>query len=81
MLGAFGLCPLAARIGRRSLLISAPIMFGVFSLSTVYATNLQQVIMFRLLAAVGPGGAIPAFISLATEYTPRSRRRPVIALL
>ncbi len=81
MLGAFGLGPLADRIGRRSLLIGATAMFGVFTLSTAYAANLQQVIVFRFLAGVGLGGAMPAFISLAAEYTPRSRRRQVVALL
>lgn len=81
MLGAFALGPVADRIGRRSLLIGATAMFGVFTLSTACAANLQQVIMFRFLAGVGLGGAMPAFISLAAEYTPRSRRRQVIALL
>lgn len=81
MLGAFALGPVADRIGRRSLLIGATAMFGVFTLSTAYAANLQEVIVFRFLAGVGLGGAMPAFISLAAEYTPRSRRRQVVALL
>lgn len=81
MLGAFGLGPVADRIGRRSLLIGATATFGVFTLATAYAANLPQVIVFRFLAGVGLGGAMPAFISLAAEYTPRSRRRQVVALL
>lgn len=81
MLGAFGLGPVADRIGRRSLLIGATATFGVFTLSTAHAANLPQVIVFRFLAGVGLGGAMPAFISLAAEYTPRSRRRQVVALL
>lgn len=81
MLGAFGLGPVGDRIGRRSLLIGATAMFGVFTLSTALATTLQQVIVFRFLAGIGLGGAMPAFISLAAEYTPRSRRQHVVALL
>jgi MFS transporter, AAHS family, 4-hydroxybenzoate transporter len=81
MLGAFGLGPLADRIGRRAMLIGATAMFGVFTLSTAYAASLQQVIVFRFLAGVGLGGAMPAFVSLAAEYTPRSRRRQMVALL
>jgi MFS transporter, AAHS family, 4-hydroxybenzoate transporter len=81
MLGAFALGPVADRVGRRSLLIGATAMFGVFTLSTARADNLQEVIMFRFLAGVGLGGAMPAFISLAAEYTPRPRRRQVVALL
>lgn len=81
MLGAFGLGPVADRVGRRPLLIGATTMFGAFTLSTAYATTPQQVIVFRFLAGIGLGGAMPAFISLAAEYTPRLRRRQVVALL
>jgi AAHS family 4-hydroxybenzoate transporter-like MFS transporter len=38
-------------------------------------------LLFRFLAGVGLGGAMPSFISLAAEYTPRSNRRGVIGLL
>ena len=81
MLGAFGLGPVADRIGRRWLLIGATAMFGIFTLITAHAASLQEVIVFRFLAGVGLGGAMPAFISLAAEYTPQSRRRQVVALL
>jgi len=81
MLGAFALAPVADRIGRRALLISATAMFGVFTLSTAYAASLQELIVYRFFAGVGLGGAMPAFISLAAEYTPQSRRRQMVALL
>jgi len=81
MLGAFALGPVADRIGRRSLLISATAMFGGFTLLTAHAASLQELIVFRFFAGVGLGGAMPAFISLAAEYTPRSHRRQVVALL
>ncbi len=81
ILGAFGLGPVADRVGRRPLLIGATALFGAFTLSTAYAATLQQVLLFRFLAGVGLGAAMPGFISLAVEYTPRSRRRQVVALL
>src|ERR1700740_1047419 len=41
----------------------------------------QQILLFRFLAGVGLGGAMPSFISLAAEYIPRSNRQAVIGLL
>jgi MFS transporter, AAHS family, 4-hydroxybenzoate transporter len=81
MLGAFGLGPIADRYGRRYVLIGATAAFGLFTLCTASASTLQQVLLFRFLAGVGLGGAMPSFISLATEYTPRSKRQVVVGLL
>jgi MFS transporter, AAHS family, 4-hydroxybenzoate transporter len=81
MLGAFGLGPIADRYGRRYVLISATALFGVFTLCTTRAVTLQQILLFRFLAGVGLGGAMPSFISLAAEYTPRSKRQAVVGLL
>src|SRR6516165_11921676 len=55
--------------------------FGVFTLCTAIAGTLQQVLLFRFLAGVGLGGAMPSFISLAAEYTPQSNREVVVGLL
>jgi MFS transporter, AAHS family, 4-hydroxybenzoate transporter len=81
MLGAFGLGPIADRYGRRYVLIGATAAFGLFTLFTASAATLQQVLLFRFLAGVGLGGAMPSFISLAAEYTPRSKRQAVVGLL
>jgi MFS transporter, AAHS family, 4-hydroxybenzoate transporter len=81
MLGAFGLGPVADRYGRRCVLIAATATFGVFTLCTAIAGTLQQVLLFRFFAGVGLGGAMPSFISLAAEYTPRSNREAVVGLL
>lgn len=81
MLGAFGLGPIADHWGRKCVLISATATFGVFTLCTAAAVTLQQVLLFRFLAGVGLGGAMPSFISLAAEYTPRAQRQAVVGLL
>ncbi|HUC18334.1 MAG TPA: MFS transporter [Acetobacteraceae bacterium] len=81
MLGAFALGPLADRFGRKSLLIGSTLLFGVFTLCTAGSSSLQQVLLFRFLAGLGLGGAMPGFISLAAEFTPRARRGTVVGLL
>ena len=64
MLGAFGLGPIADRYGRRCVLIGATATFGVFTLCTASAATLQQILLFRFIAGVCFGGAMPSFISL-----------------
>jgi AAHS family 4-hydroxybenzoate transporter-like MFS transporter len=81
MLGAFGLGLVADRYGRRCVLIGATAAFGAFTLCTASAATLQQFLLYRFLAGVGLNGAMPSFISLAAEYTPRSNRQEVIGLL
>jgi len=81
MLGAFGLGPMADRFGRKWVLVGATATFGVLTLCTARAVTLEQILLFRFLAGVGMGGALPSFISLAAEYTPSSRRQSVIGLL
>jgi AAHS family 4-hydroxybenzoate transporter-like MFS transporter len=81
MLGAFGLGPIADRYGRRWVLISSTVLFGLFTLCTAIAGTLQQVLLLRFFAGVGLGGAMPSFISLAAEYAPRSNRQAVIGLM
>jgi MFS transporter, AAHS family, 4-hydroxybenzoate transporter len=81
MLGAFGLGPIADRYGRRRVLIGATATFGVFTLCSASAATLQQILLYRFLAGVGFGGAMPSFISLAAEYTPQLNRQAMIGLL
>jgi MFS transporter, AAHS family, 4-hydroxybenzoate transporter len=81
MLGAFGLGPMADRFGRKPVLIGATATFGVLTLCTAGAVTLQQILLLRFLAGVGMGGAVPSFVSLVAEHTPRSRRQAVVGLL
>lgn len=81
MLGACTLGPIADRYGRRAVLIGATVLFGLFTLCTAGAMSFNQMLLFRFLAGVGLGGAMPSFISLAAEYMPRARRQEVIGLL
>jgi len=43
--------------------------------------RMRIVVLFRLLAGIGLGGAMPSFISLAAEYIPRSNRQAAVGLL
>jgi MFS transporter, AAHS family, 4-hydroxybenzoate transporter len=80
-LGAFLLGPLADRVGRKQVLVGATFGFGVFTLATAYAGDLTQLLVCRFLTGLGLGGAMPSFISLASEYVPKARRATVVSLL
>ena len=80
-LGAFILGPAADRVGRKSVLVAATLCFGVFTVLTAYAGDFSQLLAVRFLAGAGLGGAMPSFISLASEYVPRSRRAGIVGLI
>ncbi len=80
-IGAFGLGVLADRVGRKAVLIGATVCFGVFTICTALAPGFNVLLVFRFCAGLGLGGAMPSFISLASEYAPRRLRAPMVALL
>jgi AAHS family 4-hydroxybenzoate transporter-like MFS transporter len=80
-LGAFLLGPLADRVGCKQVLVGATFCFGVFTFATAYAGDLTQLLVCRFLTGLGLGGAMPSFISLASEYVPKARRATVVSLL
>ena len=58
---------LADHIGRKRVLTSAMLMFGVFSIVTTYAWDPQSLLWLRFLVGLGLGGAMPNIISLLAE--------------
>jgi AAHS family 4-hydroxybenzoate transporter-like MFS transporter len=79
--GAFLMGPLADKVGRKRVLVGATFCFGLFTLTTATAGSLTELLVSRFLAGFGLGGAMPSFISLASEYVPKPRRAAVVSLL
>src|ERR1700724_1915213 len=71
MLGALVGGPLADYIGRKRVIIFAAIFFGICTLITAFAGNVQQLLMIRFITGVGLGAAMPNAIALISEYTPQ----------
>ncbi len=80
-LGALVLGPLADRFGRKRILIGSTITFGVFTVCTALASSYPMLLLVRFLTGLGLGGAMPCFISLASEYVPRRRHALYVTLL
>ena len=68
------------RYGRKVALISANLLFGVFTFAAAYATNLDQLAWLRFLAGLGIGGVIPNLVAINTESSPR-KYRATLALI
>ncbi|MFM0277745.1 MFS transporter [Paraburkholderia sediminicola] len=80
VIGAVLLGMLADRIGRRVLVISSVAMFGVLTWVCAAATTYNELLLMRLLAGIGLGGALVNFLALGSEYAPARVRMTVITV-
>jgi MFS transporter, AAHS family, 3-hydroxyphenylpropionic acid transporter len=72
---------IADTLGRKRALIVSLLLFGCCSLFTAMASGAQSLIAARLLTGLGLGGAMPNFISLASESTLAHQRISVVTLI
>jgi len=68
------------RLGRKSALLIAVGLFGVFTALTALAQSLAVVTFCRLVAGLGLGMVLPAVAALIAELTPIRRRGFAVAL-
>jgi MFS transporter, AAHS family, 4-hydroxybenzoate transporter len=81
MLGAMTFGPLADRFGRKRVLIVSTVLFGIFTLLIAHAQSYSALVLCRVMAGLGLGGATPCFLALVSEYTPRQIRGTVVSVL
>ncbi len=62
------------RHGRKTALIAANILFGIFTFIAAYSTNLTELSWLRFVAGLGIGGVIPNIVAINAESAPRNRR-------
>jgi AAHS family 4-hydroxybenzoate transporter-like MFS transporter len=80
-IGALIFGPIADYFGRKSTLIFATALFGVFTCVTALADTFPVLVAYRFIAGLGLGGATPCFITLSAEYAPKHRRAMLVSLL
>lgn len=71
---------LADRIGRRLVLIASIALFGLFSLLTAFATDMNTLTLWRLFTGLGLGGSFPILITMVAESSLPQRRSANVAL-
>lgn len=86
--GIFGLLPgafaggwLADRIGRKRVLMASVGLFGVFSLATALAWDINSLLVARSLTGVGLGAALPNLIALTSEVAGPRLRGTAVSLM
>ena len=86
--GIFGLLPgafaggwLADRIGRKRVLMASVGLFGVFSLATALAWDINSLLVARCLTGVGLGAALPNLIALTSEVAGARLRGTAVSLM
>jgi AAHS family 4-hydroxybenzoate transporter-like MFS transporter len=74
MLGYLVLSPLSDKYGHKRVLTIASFLFGVFTIATVWAGDVTQLMAMRFLTGVGLGAAAPSAVALTGEFSPQRLR-------
>jgi len=72
---------LSDRMGRKGVLVASIACFGLFSLLTPIAWDMDSLIGARLLTGLGLGGALPNLIAIGSERAPPRRRSASVTLI
>jgi MFS transporter, putative metabolite:H+ symporter len=78
--GAWGFGLLSEKYGRKNAFIWALLLYGVLSIATALAWNLESLVVIRVVQGLGLGGEIPAAAVLINEML-RSRKRGQISMI
>jgi AAHS family 3-hydroxyphenylpropionic acid transporter len=72
---------LSDRFGRKAILIAAVATFGLMSVLTGLAPNVNALLLARFLTGLGIGGALPNLVALVSENTPTRSKNTSVGLL
>ena len=81
MAGAFLFGPLADKVGRKAVLILATFGFGVACIASTSASSIESLTIWRFITGIGLGGAMPAAITLTSEYCPERSRSFLVTVM
>jgi MFS transporter, AAHS family, 3-hydroxyphenylpropionic acid transporter len=81
LLGALIGGRLADTIGRKKVLVTSIALFGLFSLLTSFASDMQSLIWARALTGLGLGGALPMLLALVTENSAAKHQSASVAMM
>ncbi|HUK59921.1 MAG TPA: MFS transporter [Stellaceae bacterium] len=68
---------MADRFGRKFTIVFGTFNFGLPVLLTLWATNVQELMVLRFIGGMGMGGIVPIAYTLVSDYAPRRMRSTV----
>ncbi|MDQ2084399.1 MFS transporter [Xanthobacteraceae bacterium Astr-EGSB] len=80
-LGALGFGLIGDRLGIKPTFALCCVVFGVFTLATVVASSLTELMVYRFIAGLGLGGASPLSVAYASDYCPKKVRTSVVMIM
>jgi MFS transporter, AAHS family, 3-hydroxyphenylpropionic acid transporter len=72
---------IADKFGRRPVVILGVVIFGLFSLSTLRAEGLSQLIVARFMTGIGLGAAMPIAIAYASDHSPVNMKKRAVGFI
>ena len=78
LVGSVALGSAADRFGRKPLILLSTAVFGAMSLACATADSIETLGLYRFVAGLGLGGAIPNIIAMISEYAPKRVRATAI---
>ncbi len=72
---------LADRFGRKPVLITGILLFGISSISTVFATGLSTLMIARFFTGLGLGAAMPLVIAMASDHSPVQLKKRAVGFI
>jgi AAHS family 4-hydroxybenzoate transporter-like MFS transporter len=80
LLGSIVFGSVGDRFGRKPMLTVSTLLFGIMTLMCATAMSIEQLGLYRFVAGLGLGGAIPNVLALISEYSPKRVRATVIVI-
>ena len=81
LIGPFLFGTLGDRIGRRSSMIAAVLMIGIFGVVSGYCTSLVALVITRFVAGIGMSGALAVTVAAVNEFAPRRLRATFVTIV
>lgn len=81
MVGYLAIAPLSARFGHKRMMLASSVLFAVFTLLTVFTSDVTELIGLRFLTGIGLGAAAPSAVALTCEFAPKRLRATFVLLV
>lgn len=81
MVGAFIFGPLADKLGRKPVVVATTMFFGLATIASAWATSIEMLTALRFITGLGLGGAMPAAITLTSEFCPERKRSSMVTIM